>query len=153
MTNGTGLRRAAALAVALLGASVLALPSALARPGSGHGNGMGHGAEAHGNANAGMTPNGGMSSSHISAQGAANTNGPNADARLFGTERADQRHSMHSTKKSSHYIHTSASPNGGHSSAHISEKGAANTNGPNADTRLHGTVRAEARHDRDKPHD
>jgi hypothetical protein len=39
-----------------------------------------------------VTPNGGRSATHISDQGLANTNGPNADARVKGKERANVRH-------------------------------------------------------------
>ena len=53
-----------------------------------HGNnGHTHGNN-HGNA-------GGQSALHMSAQGLANTNGPNATNRQFGRDRAAQRHAMH----------------------------------------------------------
>jgi hypothetical protein len=44
----------------------------------------GHGSGGHGGP-------GGNSASHMSAQGMANTNGPNAANRAFGTDRASQR--------------------------------------------------------------
>lgn len=46
---------------------------------AGHGGGGGHGGF------------GGNSAGHISSQGMANTNGPNAANRAFGTDRASQR--------------------------------------------------------------
>ena len=73
---------------------LVATPAAFA--GSGHnrggnsGNGRGHSeAGSHGNF-------GGNSASHISAQGRANSNGPNAGTRLFGQDRANARRSARS---------------------------------------------------------
>lgn len=97
-------------------------------------------------------PNGGQSASHISDQGLANTNGPNAAVRLHGTARAEARHSLHGSNLIDASSTTKVTPNGGQSSSHISDEGKANTNGPNADTRLFGSDRAAARHDRTKPH-
>jgi hypothetical protein len=135
--------RGALLAATVLSAGLLASVPAAARGGGGMGNPhAGH--MMGGNAHAGV-PNGGRSSSHISAQGRANSNGPNADERLFGNDRADFRHSM-THQHHAHLHQANDVPNGGRSSAHISAQGRANSNGPNADTRLFGTDRANARH-------
>lgn len=61
--------------------------------GVGAGAGMSTGAGMHGNF-------GGNSSSHISAQGMANTNGPNAADRDTGTARAEDRMSASGLKHS-----------------------------------------------------
>jgi len=60
-------------AVVAISALVAAGP-ALAGPGGGHGGGSG-----------------GNSANHMSTQGMANTNGPNAANRAYGTDRANQR--------------------------------------------------------------
>ena len=83
-------------------ASVIALSGspALAR-GAGGGIGAGVGAGAGMSTGAGMHGNfGGDSSSHISAQGMANTNGPNASDRDTGTARAQDRMSASGLKHS-----------------------------------------------------
>ena len=51
---------------------------------AGHGGGGGGMGGGHGNA-------GGNSANHMSAQGMANTNGPNAANRAYGADRANQR--------------------------------------------------------------
>ena len=72
-------RRTAGLcAVAVFCLAASAGPS-LAAGGHGGGGGGGHGGP------------GGNSANHMSAQGMANTNGPNASNRAFGTDRANQR--------------------------------------------------------------
>ena len=110
-------------------AAALSLPAAALAAGSHGGASMSVGA-------------GGMSSSHISASGLANTNGPNATTRLDGADRATLRSNGASGGVDND---TMMSPNGGKSSSHISANGLANTNGPNATTRLHGRDRANAR--------
>jgi len=80
-----------ALAAALSGIIVLAVAPGLAR-GAGGGGHMGSGnASAGVNIGGASDPNGafgGRSGSHISAQGSANSNGPNAVDRKFGRDRA-----------------------------------------------------------------
>lgn len=79
-------------AAAIVFSGILALSGSAA---AGHGNGGGHG-------NAG-----GNSADHISAHGLANSNGPNADERLFGSDRADFRHSMHTNNlRATHHRRT-----------------------------------------------
>ena len=99
---------------------------------------------AHGGVGMSMGASGGMSSAHISASGMANTNGPNATTRLDGADRATLR-SHGASAGGDVDTNTTMTPNGGMSSSHISASGLANTNGPNATTRLHGKSRADAR--------
>jgi hypothetical protein len=47
-----------------------------------------------------ITPNGGMSASHISASGLANTNGPNATTPLHGRDRASARSATDASESS-----------------------------------------------------
>lgn len=89
---------------------------------------------------------GGNSASHISANGMANTNGPNATTRVFGQDRANlRRHNTSVSTGVSTESSTRLTPNGGQSASHISASGMANTNGPNATTRTFGRDRANAR--------
>ena len=84
-----------AFAVSLLGATALSAEPGLARPGMGGGGGLGMGASMGGFSTHSMGgvngQFGGSSGSHISAQGSANTNGPNAVDRDTGLERAQDR--------------------------------------------------------------
>jgi hypothetical protein len=85
------------------------------------------------------------SSGHISAKGKANTNGINASTRLYGQDRANARHDLHTNTSTNIDASGKLMPNGGQSASHISDQGLANTNGPNAKTRLFGRDRAAAR--------
>lgn len=126
-------------ALAVAGALALILPGAAMARGSG-GGGM------HGGMGAGMGMAGGNSASHISANGMANTNGPNATDQEFGTTRASLRHQKHATNaNATTSAGANAELNGGQSSTHISGSGLANTNGPNATDRETGTARATQR--------
>ena len=69
--------RSARSAAVIVASALFAAGPALA--GHGGGGGGGHGGP------------GGNSANHMSAQGMANTNGPNASNRAFGTDRASQR--------------------------------------------------------------
>ncbi|HEY2033399.1 MAG TPA: hypothetical protein VGH02_06890 [Rhizomicrobium sp.] len=122
-------------ALLMAAALTLALPgAALAHGGAGGHGGMGMGAT--------MGGFGGNSASHISTNGAMNTNGPNATTRTFGTDRAATRHTA---TGASDTTSTSVTPNGGQSASHISASGLANTNGPNATDRETGKARANLR--------
>jgi hypothetical protein len=127
-----------AAAIAFSGMLALSAASSFAHGGGGGGN-HGHGGGG-GGTHVGF---GGKSASHISARGLANTNGPNASTRLFGRDRAAARRGLHSSRHNSTSLH--GTPNGGQSASHISAQGLANTNGPNATTRLFGRDRARAR--------
>lgn len=128
--------RRTTLMVASAGVLAVALATS---PVSAHGGGgaMGGMSGLHGNF-------GGQSSAHISTSGLANTNGPSATTRTFGTARADlRRHNL--AVDTSDSTTTSLAPNGGNSSSHISASGSLNTNGPDATTRTFGRNRAKAR--------
>jgi len=95
------------------------------------------------------------SASHMSEQGAANTNGPNAADRDKGLDRAEDRmsqegieHSKATTqqsKKQSGKSTETTGKAGGASASHMSPQRAASTNGPNAADRDKGLDRAEDR--------
>ena len=88
---------------ALLGSAVaFAVTPALARGGFGGGVGGGVGAGGFGASGMGSASGhfGGLSDSHISAQGSANTNGPNASDRDTGLDRAQDRMSDQGLKHS-----------------------------------------------------
>jgi hypothetical protein len=99
-------------------------------------------------ATTGKNRRGGASASRISAMGKANTNGPNATDRDFGRDRASDRGANAavgagvntSASVTSHHRHF-----GGRSSAHVSAKDRANTNGPNAADRDFGRDRSSDR--------
>ena len=82
----------------------------------------------------------GRSNSHMSDQGRANNNGPNATDRDFGRDRAEDRGNLGNT------TNADVNPKGGNSKAHMSAQGLANTNGPNAIDREFGRNRAAIRH-------
>jgi hypothetical protein len=132
-------------------AAVLCVPgAALAHGGGGMGGGhggMGMSMGAHGGMGMGSMHGGfgGQSASHISARGIANTNGPNATARSFGTDRASLRSGRTFGANGSTRAGSKLSPNGGQSASHISANGLANTNGPNATARAFGKDRAAER--------
>lgn len=77
-------------ALALLSATPV-LAGGRGGAGAGMGAGMGVGAGVPGGMSGTQGQFGGMSSDHISAQGAANTNGPDATDRDYGRARAQQR--------------------------------------------------------------
>jgi hypothetical protein len=79
MTGDNPILRSARLGAVIAAATLFAAGPALAGHGGGGGNGGGHGGP------------GGNSANHMSAQGMANTNGPNAANRAYGTDRASQR--------------------------------------------------------------
>jgi len=84
-----------ALAAGLSGAALLCADPSFARPGMGGGMGGGFGISGgmggFGAHAMGSSQLGGFSGSHISAQGSANTNGPNALDRDTGLDRAQDR--------------------------------------------------------------
>ena len=80
------------------------------------------------NANVGANA-GGMSSSHIGAQGSANTNGPNATDRNYGVDRAQDRANANAN------VHTHTPPN----------QRTANSNGRKSTDRDLGLDRAKER--------
>lgn len=130
--------------------AVLCMPgAALAHGDGGMGGGFhgGMGVSAHGGMGMGSMHGGfgGQSASHISARGLANTNGPNATARSFGTDRASLRSGRTFGANGSTRAGSKLSPNGGQSASHISANGLANTNGPNATARAFGKDRAAER--------
>ena len=84
---------------------------------------------------AGHSSPGGESDLNISAQGRANTNGPNALDRDFGRDRAEDRGSQ--LAQNHKLARKSRKHNGGQSSA--------NTNGPSSSDRDFGRDRAEDR--------
>jgi hypothetical protein len=134
---------AAAMAVALCVPSA-ALAHGGGGGGGGHG-GMGMSTGGHGGMGSTHGGFGGQSSSHISARGLANTNGPNATTRSFGTDRASLRNGRTFSANGSGHSGSKLSPNGGQSASHISANGLANTNGPNATSRAFGKDRAAQR--------
>lgn len=88
----------------------------------------------------------GHSDSHMSDQGRANNNGPNATDRQFGRDRAEQRHNLRDSSDTT----VDTKLKGGKSKSHMSANGLINTNGPNAVDRQFGINRAALRH---KQHD
>jgi hypothetical protein len=78
---------------------------------------------------------GGQSDQNISAQGSANTNGPNAADRDLGRDRAEDRRSQ--LAQNHKLAPKSRKP--------ASSKSRANTNGPSSSDRDFGTDRAEDR--------
>ena len=104
-------------AAVLFGACAFGFPAA-AGPGGGHAMGMTGGIGANAsmgssrmNASASAsqqtTPSGGMSSDHMSDQGQANTNGPNAADRDTGLDRSEDRASAEGLKHGkAHRSHT-----------------------------------------------
>lgn len=83
MTPGKTLFLPALLAGAF-GIALAVVPASALAHGGGHGGGMGQ-------SNSSMGGFGGNSMGHISSQGLANTNGPNAADRDMGLERAEDR--------------------------------------------------------------
>lgn len=126
------------LALACAFGALAAGPS-LAGP-HGGGGGMGQGGRGSGGF-------GGASAGHISAQGMAHTNGPNAADRDFGGQRAaDVRGQGHGSAHANR--HGSHGRAGGASASHMSAQGLAHTNGPNAADRDFGGKRAADRANR-----
>lgn len=93
-----------------------------------------------------LSPNGGRSSTHMSAQGLANTNGPNATNRVFGRDRATLRHNRINARFSTNPSSERAMTARLNAQSRMSAQGLANGNGVGATTRLYGRDRANARH-------
>jgi hypothetical protein len=153
--------------IGILSVTALAAP-AFAHPGGGMGGGMGGG---HGGGISGGFPGGGAtggtfpgggatgrtfpggaggaSGSTMSHTGATNTNGPDAGDRDVGGDRAEDRRTTSAGTMADAHSRAMAGDHhrqfGGKSASHISAKGLANTNGPNATDRDFGRDRAEDR--------